>query len=206
MNSQQQAQSYELLLAINHRDVGTFIREFAILRPTWVTVAHQTIVLLFASVCVLLGMEGRTSLIGWIQVTAWSCGLFLLLLPLHAVIQAGMYRMLGARDIRILAFLHNLFIHSVSHKHVLSGREYILVAMMPFLILTGLLALPIAFLQHWSIVVFGTLCLHSLSSTGDWAMLNYVWLSRKYGVYTFDDADERVRYILGIERRSERDR
>jgi hypothetical protein len=57
-----------------------------------------------------------------------------------------------------------------------------------------LLAVALLF-ETLYIPALGLLMVHTAATSGDWAILNYLWLHRGKGVYTYDDAANGTSYF-----------
>ena len=47
----------------------------------------------------------------------------------------------------------------------------------------------------WPFFMLGVALVHTAGTSGDFAMLNYLWLTRHQAVYTYDDADTHTSYF-----------
>ena len=118
-----------------------------------------------------------------------------LCIPVHELLHIIPYYFAGARDIRVGMDLKQYLFYVTAHRHVASPVDFIIVAIVPFLIFSIALLLLIFILPglwKWSLslFLFGTrqcaqVILHFLIS---------ITLTRKK-IYTWDDADEKIAYF-----------
>lgn len=119
-----------------------------------------------------------------------------LYIPVHELLHIIPYYLTGAKKIRIGMDLKQYMFYVTAHRHVATKKQFIFVAWTPFL-LTSLLAVYLVLnlpgLWKWSLSLF--LFVHATMCAGDFAMLNYYWISSKKKLFTWDDADEKMAYF-----------
>jgi hypothetical protein len=102
--------------------------------------------------------------------------LFVVILPLHELLHAAAYRLVGARDIRWDYSMRMLAVWVIAHRFVAGTRAFLMVAFAPFVVLNAaLIAGAIAFPKIAVLLLF-VLLWHIHGTAGDWALLNFVWL------------------------------
>lgn len=95
---------------------------------------------------------------------------------------------MGARDIRWDYSARMLAVWVIAHRFVAGTRAFLIVALAPFVVLnSSLIAAAVAFPQFAVLSLF-VLLWHLHGTAGDWALLNFVWLHRARGFWTYDDA------------------
>jgi hypothetical protein len=123
-------------------------------------------------------------------------GFPLLSVPLHEGLHIIPYYLYGARKIRIGMDLSQYLFYVTAHKHVLTPRQFRLVALLPFLMISLTLIICIIILPgiwKWSVALF--LFSHATMCAGDFALLNFYFINRGKKIYTWDDADKKVAYF-----------
>jgi len=123
-------------------------------------------------------------------------GFPLLSVPLHEGLHIIPYYLYGARKIRIGMDLSQYLFYVTAHKHILTPRQFRLVALLPFLMISLTLIICIIILPgiwKWSLALF--LFSHATMCAGDFALLNFYFINRKKKIYTWDDADKKVAYF-----------
>ena len=85
----------------------------------------------------------------------------------------------------------------IAHHHVVATRSFLFVALTPFVVLNPLLiGAAVAFPQFTVFFLF-LLLWHLHGASGDWALLNFLWIHRERGFWTFDDAANGTSYFYG---------
>jgi hypothetical protein len=113
-----------------------------------------------------------------------------LIIPLHELFHVVPYFLSGARRIRVGVDIRQFIFYVTAHRYVASRRQFRLVALCPFIIITlasFFLMLALPGLWKWSISLF--MFVHTTMCAGDFAMLNYYHINRHRKIYTWDDAD-----------------
>lgn len=186
----QNSARFRLLTELGHQEIMAFVHEYYWGRKTWVTVTHYVFSLAVVGAWIEVGLAMR--LPGRVWVTQFGFGFlaFLVILPLHEAIHAAVYRAFGARDVRVLWSLQKGYAYAIASDFVVDRREFTWVAVMPFLLINTALVLGALLLEPFRFFLMAVLAAHTSGTSGDWAMLNYLWLHRKQEVYTFDNAEE----------------
>ena len=186
----------ELLRVLQHNQVPQFAREFYWQKKTWLTWAHQLFSVGVLGVWVLIGITNHLSFDAWMT----NFGLAVLaamvvLLPIHEWIHGAVYRACGARDVRYKLEWRHFYAYAIAHQFVAGRRHFSWVAVTPFLIINLALMLASIWLVPHQFFLLAVLLIHTAGTSGDFAMLNFLWLNRREEVYTFDDAEEKVSYF-----------
>jgi Putative zincin peptidase len=189
---------YPLLGQVRHAALGELVIEYFLRRPSWLTRSHHamSVAALIAIVATAV-VQGRSLLRCLGDLGLALVAMVVILLPLHELLHAAGYRLLGARDIRWELSPRMLAAWVVAHGLVSGTRSFTFVALAPFVIINAaLLAVALAFPGR-AVLLLILLLLHVHGSAGDWALLNFVWLHRERGFWTFDDADRGMSYFYG---------
>lgn len=189
---------YDLLAELTHAQLGEFVLQYFFRRRSWLVWAHHAMSLatLIAIVFVAIGQH-RSFLRCLGDFALAFAALFVVILPLHELLHAAGYRLVGARDIRWDYSLRMLAVWVIAHRFVAGTRAFLIVALAPFVVLNAaLIAAAIAFPQRAVLLLF-VLLWHLHGTAGDWALLNFVWLHRARGFWTYDDAEAGKSYFFG---------
>jgi hypothetical protein len=117
-------------------------------------------------------------------------------IPVHEALHVIPYYISGARNIRVGMDLKQYIFYVTAHRHVLSPAKFIIVALVPFLVISMLviiLIFSIPGLWKWSLSLF--LFVHTTMCAGDFALLNFYFINRGKKIYTWDDADQKMAYF-----------
>ncbi len=119
-----------------------------------------------------------------------------ILIPLHELIHAIVYFLLGARKIRFGAILRHFAFYAVADDFVVNRPGFIVLALSPFVAVTLLNLAGIIFVTGYaSYTYISVLFFHSTMCAGDFALLSYFEFHRDKELYTFDDVKARTSYF-----------
>jgi hypothetical protein len=186
------------LVELSHPDLMPFLAEYYGQRRSWVIWLHYAFTALN-----LIGLAA----VGWAAgtnfdegMTAFGLGVlaFLVLIPIHEAIHGVVYWLAGARDIRYAVSLKQVYAYAAAHHFVADAREFFWVALSPFLLISLALLAGAALSQPLRLFLLSTLLLHTGGASGDFAMLNYLWLQRAQTLYTYDDLDTQKSYFFAL--------
>ena len=189
------SRDFSLIAEIRHEQLAEFAREWFLHRGSWLTRVHHafsiaTIVAIIATAVV----QG----IGWRVSTQIACAFVAMLfpiLPIHEGLHDLAYRAIGARDLRWAISWRMLAAYVMAHRFVATARPFIVVALAPFVVINALLIAGAFIRTQYAIFSLTLLLLHLAGTSGDWAMLNFLWHHRGREVVTFDDADAGLTYF-----------
>lgn len=189
---------FRQILKIPYDELVVFVLDY-IRRKSWLMV-------LFWSACLislLIALNLRINIAGYFPerniIFHSVLGLIILpvlCIPLHESLHIIPYLLAGARKIRIGMDLKQYLFYVTAHRHVATARQFRIVAIMPFLILSITSAFLIYFLPglwKWSMSLF--MFVHITMCAGDFAMLNFYFLNRHKKIFTWDDADQKIAYF-----------
>lgn len=109
-------------------------------------------------------------------------------IPMHELIHAIVYFLLGARKIRFGAVLRNFAFYAVADDFVVRRAGFIFLAISPFIIVSLLNLAGFVFVSGYaSYTYISVLFFHTTMCAGDFAMLSYFEHHRDKELYTFDD-------------------
>ncbi len=181
-----------VLQVLRHDDMLSFIRRYYFFEISWVLLGHYLITVLFLGLWVRTGIDAGYGIGEWVGAFGWAVVVFIVLIPLHEMVHGAVYWALGAKDIRFHVSFRNAYAYAIAHRHVVSGRQMVWLAVAPFIVVTAFLAAILSILPGQAFVIVAALLLHTIGCAGDWAMMNYVWSVRRTELYVYDDADEGV--------------
>ncbi len=181
---------YTLLGALTHASLAEFVVEYFLRRGSWLTRAHHAMSLAtIAAIVAVAWSQGRSWLECLQSFGLALVSLFFVVLPLHEAVHAVAYRLVGARDIRWDYSPRMLAVWVVAHRFVADARVFAFVALAPFVVINAALIVGALVWPSLAVFLLFVLLWHLHGSSGDWALLNFVWLHRQHGFWTWDDAD-----------------
>lgn len=189
---------YALLGEMTHATLADFVLEYFLHRTSWLTRAHHAMSLAtFAAIVFVAVAQHRSFLRCLGDFGLALVALFVVILPLHEALHAIAYRLIGARDIRWDYSLRLMAVWVIAHRFVVGTGPFLFVALAPFVVLNALLIIGAIAFPAVAVFLLFVLLVHLHGCAGDWALMNFVWLHRARGFWTFDDAHEGKSYFYG---------
>jgi hypothetical protein len=119
-----------------------------------------------------------------------------IVIPLHELIHALGYFLLGARKIRFGAVLKHFAFYAAADDFVANRNAFIFLALSPFVIVSLLNVAGFVFVHGYaSYTYISVLFFHATMCAGDFAMLSYFEFHRDKELYTFDDVGKKISYF-----------
>lgn len=189
---------YALLAELTHAELGGFVLHYFFRRRSWLVWAHHLMSLATLAGIVFVAIEQHRSFLRCLSDFGLAfVVLFVVILPLHELLHAAGYRLVGARDIRWDYSTRMLAVWVIAHRFVAGTRAFLIVALAPFVVLNAALVAGAIVFPKVAVLLLFVLLWHLHGTAGDWALLNFVWLHRARGFWTYDDADVGKSYFFG---------
>lgn len=119
------------------------------------------------------------------------------LLPIHELIHAVAYKWVGAPKTTFDANWNKFYFMAVADKFVATRREFILVALAPFTVISLFLALGLFLASALTSLTFASaLLFHASCCSGDFGLLSYFEHHKDKEVVTYDDAEKKETWFL----------
>ena len=119
-----------------------------------------------------------------------------IVIPLHEMIHALGYFLLGARKIRFGAVLKHFAFYAVADDFVANRNAFIFLALSPFIVVSMLNLAGFIFVHGYaSYTYISVLFFHATMCAGDFALLSYFEFHRDKDLYTFDDVGKKTSYF-----------
>ncbi|HEX7152872.1 MAG TPA: DUF3267 domain-containing protein [Thermoanaerobaculia bacterium] len=185
---------YELVAVLTHDDIAHFAVQYFLHRHSWVTWLHHLMSLATIAAAVAAGWGSAGA--SFAQAGLGLLAMVIVILPLHEALHALAYRLCGARDIRWSYTLRTLVVYVTAHRFVVTTKPFLFVALAPFLLNVPLVICALVWPQY-AVFFLAILVFHLHGESGDWAMLNFIWIHRDRGFWTWDDADAGKSYFYG---------
>ncbi len=195
------AARFETVLEVDHAAIAVAVQRY-LFRHSALTWTYAALNLVVAGAITWhwlrhdIAFGDATSAISLGFLSCW-----LALLPVHEHIHAWSYRRLGLSDVRIHYHWRTLTAYCIADRGVVSGREFLFVALAPFVVINTVLALAwaLAPVGAWSLFWASALLMHIGAASGDIAFANLVWELRGQRLWTVDD-DAAKRSVFAVER------
>ena len=119
-----------------------------------------------------------------------------IVIPLHELIHAIGYFILGARKIRFGAVLKHFAFYAVADDFVANRKGFIFLAISPFVVVSILNIFGFFFVHGYAGYTYiSVLFFHATMCAGDFAMLSYFEYHKDKELYTFDDVKNKTSYF-----------
>mgnify|MGYP004702307755 CR=1 FL=1 len=122
---------------------------------------------------------------------------FSILILIHEMLHALAFKITGAPRVSIGSYLKKLIFYAQADRHVLNKRQFVFVALVPFIVVKLTTFAGVAFSWNHPAAYFWIfiMCAHSLFCAGDIAMLDYLYKFSDSELYTFDVKEEKISYF-----------
>jgi hypothetical protein len=193
----EEGKGYRLVLEIKHAEILDFIMQH--LRP----VSFPLLFFYLFNGFILLGLVARIvfsiwdgTISFWLSLGAFMGGtifFLLILIPLHELIHLLTFKLLGAKQTRVFAQWEKFLFYAVADKFVMNYKEFIWLALPPFVLLNSLLLLALLMIHGpvqyaiWSALIF-----HSTGCIGDFVLIAYLSDKNRRHYLSFDDLQKGV--------------
>jgi hypothetical protein len=192
---------YVLLEKMDHSALVPFVKKFMNKR-TWASSIYYLSIVLSFSLLVFLCMKvyrsGNHTASKIPLHMSLGAVFILVLIPLHEFIHATVYKLRGARKTSFDMNLKKFYFLALADQFVASRREFRMVALAPFLVISSVLLAAALFTGVlWSITMLTTLMIHSALCSGDFALLSYFEYNKQQEVVTYDDKESKISFFYG---------
>ena len=191
--------NYRLLDSMDHNELIPFVKTYLNKRTFASTIYYLSIII---SVAVLLFYSMKIHVTNHTPVSKEiACFLIgvpatFLLIPLHEFIHIIAYKLQGATATSYDYNLKKFYFLAVADKFVANKKEFRIVALAPFVIITAALMISLFFVGPLAkIIMLTTLTIHTTCCSGDFALLSYFEFNKDKEVITYDDKDNKISYF-----------
>jgi len=131
----------------------------------------------------------------WIYI-CYGFAIAFLLIPLHEIIHGLAYKHVGAKNTAYDVDWKSLIFMATADRFVANRKEFRLVALAPFVLITLLLLIIFPFCNAlWQFAILGSLFLHTSACAGDFGLLSFFHAHRDKEIVTYDDVPNKVAYF-----------
>ena len=166
---------------------------------TAICIAYWALNITFLFLTIYLG---TSSGLGFFHAFSLVClgmmACWLLLVPVHELVHALAYRLIGARDVHISYQWRTLSALCIADRFVAPKKPFILVCLAPFVVINAALIATISLLEPGEVqmVACGVLLLHLGATSGDVALVNMIRKLRSPDLWTYDDRAAGLSYFF----------
>jgi hypothetical protein len=196
-----QENGYLLLDHLNHKELVPFIQTY-IRKWTKFSVIYYCFNLMIGGLTGYLLVSDfnseKYSFLTKFSNLSLGLAIALLLVPLHEYIHVIAYKINGATNTSYDANLKKFYFMALADKFVANKREFQIVALAPFLIISIIL-IGIIFLvnENWKLSIMATLLAHTAMCSGDFGLLSYFDYHRDKDIVTYDVVENNISYFYG---------
>lgn len=190
------SKGYSVVNVLDHAEIIPFVQQ-NLKRKTPSAIAYIAVNL--AVLCLLVFKFGSTCLAIDNSLSNLGLGVFacVLLIPVHEFIHGCVYSLLGAKTVSYKAHIRKFVFYAMADKFVVNSRQFRLVAIAPFLIITILLMVGFLFASEpGKFIILGTLLLHTGACSGDFGLMSYFDSMGEFEMITYDDQSDGKSYFL----------
>lgn len=192
---------YTLIDALDHKELVPFVR-------TYIKKRTKFAILYYLCNAIIFGLAGYLFITGFkksgydleTRFTHFCYGIALsfALFPLHEYIHVLAYKSQGAFKTSYDANLKKFYFMALADKFVANKREFEIVALAPFIIITlSLISLLFLVNASWTLCIVGMLLTHTAMCSGDFGLLSYFEFHKRKVIVTYDDVEKRTSYFYG---------
>jgi hypothetical protein len=192
---------YVLLDELRHMELVPFIRTYMKKRTRYSIFFNLANILIF-------GLTGYLFMTGFNQPDydpgnrfihfCYGLAIAFTLIPLHEYIHVLAYKSQGAMNTSYDVNLKKFYFMALAHKFVASRKEFIIVALAPFITITTILSVLLFIVNaNWTLTIIGVLLAHTAMCSGDFGLLNYFEFNKDKKVVTYDDIENKISYFYG---------
>jgi hypothetical protein len=191
--------NYTLLDTLEHQDIVPFMQKY---------IRKKTISAIFyyAFCSMSLGVTGAYAAVLYFSKgfsgkdvffhISLGCLLPFLLIPLHEFLHALAYKWVGASNTSYDVNWKQFYFMATADKFVANRQEFLLVAWLPFSVISLLsFLLCWALPPLWGLTMAMTISIHAAFCSGDFALISYFEFHKDKEVLTFDDTTNKVSYF-----------
>lgn len=185
---------FQLLKELEYQNIGPFVF-YWFWKRNFTSLFFWTcqVVFLIWIACSAMVQPGGFQLVTTFNAFSIGCAISFLLIPLHEGLHMLAYKLLGARQTRMVAHWKKFYFLAIADGFVANRSEFRIVALAPFVVISLLLGLlsivlgPSAMLSlRFALLVHGGLC------SGDFGLLSYFESHKDREILTVDDVQAGV--------------
>lgn len=195
------ANGYTELESLEHKAMVPFIRKYLNKRTGFSRFYYLSNILLLGFSIYLFLKDFNTVEYDFVtRFNYFSIGIALAfaLIPIHEFIHVLAYRSQGAKQTSYAVNLKKFYFMALADKFVANKKEFQIVALAPFVVISTFLLMPIPFVEmNGLLTLVGILLAHTAMCSGDFGLLSYFAYNKKSVVVTFDDTTNGMSYFYG---------
>ncbi len=197
---------YVLLDKLGHKELVPFIRTYMKKRTRYSVFYYLSNIIVFGLVGYYFFLDYNSpnySLSNRFTHFSYGLAIAFVLLPLHEYIHVLAYKSQGAINTSYDANLKKFYFMALADRFVANKKEFEIVALAPFIIITTILLLFLFFVNtSWALTISGILLAHTAMCSGDFGLLSYFQFNKEKQTVTYDDVENKISYFYGLTNKS----
>jgi hypothetical protein len=196
---QLEANGYQLIDRLDHKELIPFIRTY-MRKPTWSSRIYVGINLIIIAVIIIYFAKGYVeNKLEYFEIFIhffYGFAIAFLLIPIHEIIHALAYKSQGAENTSFDANLKKFYFLAIADKFVANKREFQIIALAPFVVITLVLLSMLPFVgEIWIYTILGTLSVHTACCWGDFGLISFYEFNKGRNIVTFDNKTDKISYF-----------
>ena len=120
----------------------------------------------------------------------------IIIIPLHELIHAVAFKVLGAAEVSIHAQWGKMLFYAIANKFVMNSIEFIFLALAPFVVINLALVIAIFNLHgEFKVIAVVFLFFHLTGCIGDFSLLGFLYKNRHQKIVNYDDKELEKSYF-----------
>ncbi|MEO8517174.1 MAG: DUF3267 domain-containing protein [Flavobacterium sp.] len=185
---------FKLLNAYGPEEVKPFIQSFLKkwTKSTKFYVATSILTLLIILGAIILNKQSGFAFLYLLL----GCIFAICLIPFHELLHLLAYRILGAKKTSFKSNFRKFYFIAIADKFVANRKEFQVVVLAPFVFITIVLLFLLVILHSlWLFSILGTLFIHTIICSGDFALLSFLEYNSTNEIVTFTDEEKETIYF-----------
>ena len=187
---------------LHHKQIPDFVRPY-LKKLNFYTVSYNLLVIipfLFFIIRIIIDYINHSFDSAIISFFAFGITGAFLLIPIHELIHALAYKLVGAKTISFGSDIKNFVFFAAADKFVADYKDFQIIALAPVVTITFISIIILFFISGnlvWSFI--GLITVHSMFSGGDFGLLSYFHENRDKEIVTYDDVQNKISYFYSKE-------
>lgn len=185
---------FKLLNAYGPEEVQPFIQSFLKkwTKSTKFYVATNILTLLIILGCIIVNKQSGVAFLYLLS----GCIFAICLIPFHEFLHLLAYKILGAKKTALKSNFRKFYFIAIADKFVANRKEFQAVVLTPFVFITVSLLFLLSIVNSlWLFAVLGTLFIHTIVCSGDFALLSFLEFNSSNEIVTFTDEEKETIYF-----------
>jgi hypothetical protein len=185
---------FKLLNAYGPEEVKPFIQSFLKkwTKSTKFYVATNILMLLIILGSIILNKQSGLAFLYLLSGFIFA----IFLIPFHEFLHLVAYKILGAKKTSIKSNLRKFYFIAIADKFVANRKEFQTIVLTPFIFITIILLFLIVIVHSfWLFFVLGTLFIHTIICSGDFALLSFLEFNSSNEIVTYTDEENETIYF-----------